>query len=151
MERVLNVAKELYVMYQDRYHCDMDEMKMHKLMYFANRESLIQYNKPLFTTLFKAWKYGPVLDCVRKAYRSSQPFCEIKGSVTEETKKILSNVMDMYGSLDSWKLSNLSHQELSWKYARNGLVAGENGNKPMKEEYIRVDAKTELLKRQLGN
>ena len=46
-----------------------------------------------------------------------------------------------YGSLASWKLSQLSHKELSWKNARIGLKEGENGSRKLNLEDIREDAK----------
>ena len=45
-------------------------MKMHKLMYFSQRESLMYNNEPLFDGVFYGWKYGPVLKEVRSAYMS---------------------------------------------------------------------------------
>ena len=43
MEKTLCVAKALYDMYYKQNGVRMDEMKMHKLMYFSQRESLM-YN-----------------------------------------------------------------------------------------------------------
>ena len=61
MEKTLAVAKSLYSMYGKRFHTSMDEMKMHKLMYFAQRESLMYNRTVLFDEDFYGWKYGPVL------------------------------------------------------------------------------------------
>ncbi len=36
----------------------------------------------------------------------------------------------------TWKLSELSHKEISWKNARAGLHEGENGNRKLKLEDI---------------
>ena len=44
MEKTMCVAKALYDMYYAEKGVHMDEMKMHKLMYFSQRESLM-YNK----------------------------------------------------------------------------------------------------------
>ena len=40
MEKTMCVAKALYDMYYAEKCVHMDEMKMHKLMYFSQRESL---------------------------------------------------------------------------------------------------------------
>ena len=58
------VAKVLYDMYYAEKGVHMDEMKMHKLMYFSQRESLMYNKEPLF-----GWKYGPVLTEVRSEFR----------------------------------------------------------------------------------
>lgn len=36
---------------------------------------------------------------------------------------MLKSVLERYGSLSSWKLSSLSHEEFSWKKANNSLEA----------------------------
>lgn len=47
MEQALSVAKVFYDSYYDCFHEYMDEMKMHKLMYLVQRESLMM-NKDVF-------------------------------------------------------------------------------------------------------
>ena len=42
-------AKELYTEYEKKYGHKMDEMKMHKLMYLTQRESLMLHNTPAFS------------------------------------------------------------------------------------------------------
>lgn len=52
MENALNVAKYLYDTYFERFKRPMDEMKMHKLMYFVQRESLMFRKDVLFDEAF---------------------------------------------------------------------------------------------------
>ena len=40
----------------------------------------------------------------------------------------------------SWKLSEISHKEISWQNARKNLVDGENGSEPLSIDDIRKDA-----------
>lgn len=148
MERTLCVAKALYDMYYEQNGKPMDEMKMHKLMYFAQRESLMCYNEPLFDGTFYGWKYGPVLKEVRGEYHAyACPFKLVSGEVTEDTKVLLKNVLNRYGSLSSWKLSSLSHEEFSWKKARQGLASGDDGNVELSLEAMKVDATKEKVVR----
>ena len=152
MDKTLCVAKHLYQMYADRFGEPMDQLKMHKLMYFANRESLMYSKSPLFNEAFHGWKYGPVLLSVRKAYnpknnQTKEPFADVEGTVSEQTNQYLQDVLDRYGSLSSWKLSALSHDELSWKMARLGLSPDENGDVELSPNLLRVDAKRELERR----
>lgn len=149
MDKTLCVAKQLYQMYHERFGEPMDQLKMHKLMYFANRESLMYSNAPLFSEDFHGWKYGPVLLSVRKAYNAQKdnPFADVNGTVCDETKHYLKDVLDRYGNLTSWKLSHLSHGELSWKMARRGLNPSENGDVKLSPNLLRVDAKRELKRR----
>ena len=147
MEGTLCVAKALYDMYYSEKGMHMDEMKMHKLMYFSQRESLMYNNEPLYDGTFYGWKYGPVLTEVRNEFRLAEPFSHVEGTVTDKTRKLLKSVLDRYGSLSSWKLSRLSHEEFSWKKSRVGLKAEEDGNVKLSLEAMRIDATKELVAR----
>lgn len=147
MEKTMCVAKALYDMYYAEKGVHMDEMKMHKLMYFSQRESLMYNKERLFDATFYGWKYGPVLTTVRSEFRMSKPFSNVQGSVPEETMELLKSVLNRYGSLSSWKLSSLSHEEFSWKKSRVGLAADEDGNVELSLEAMKVDATKELVAR----
>ena len=135
MEKTLAVAKYLNELNLKKYGCNMSEMKMHKMMYFSQRESLIVNDNPLFDSEFEAWRYGPVLTDVRAQYSLGLLF------------KKESDVYERYSRFSAWDLSTLSHSELSWKQAREGLRPEENCNKKMSLSAMRVDAKREVLKR----
>lgn len=147
MENTLCVAKALYEMYYEQNGICMDEMKMHKLMYFSQRESLMYNNEPLFDGIFYGWKYGPVLKEVRSAYKNNTLASESSETLSDATLKLLKSVMERYGSLSSWKLSSLSHEEFSWKKARKGLEAADDGNVELSLDAMKVDATRELIDR----
>jgi uncharacterized phage-associated protein len=147
MEKTMCVAKALYDMYYDKTGVRMDEMKMHKLMYFSQRESLMYHDEPLFDGTFYGWKYGPVLKEVRSEYKLEEPFSGVESSVAEGTLTLLESVLERYGTLSSWKLSSLSHEEFSWKKARTGLAAGEDGNVELSMRDMKVDATKEMVAR----
>ena len=147
MEKTMCVAKALYDMYYAEKGVHMDEMKMHKLMYFSQRESLMCNKEPLFNATFYGWKFGPVLKEVRSEFRMLNPFSNVEDLVSEQTKELLKSVLVRYGSLSSWKLSSLSHEEFSWKKARVGLEASEDGNVELSLEAMKVDATKELVAR----
>lgn len=46
----------------------IDEMKLHKLLYLTQRESLAITGQPLFEEEFEGWKYAPVCREVRSCY-----------------------------------------------------------------------------------
>ena len=146
MADVKCVGAYLNSLYMAKYSENMDEMKMHKLMYFSQRESLMRYNEALFEEDFLGWKYGPVLLSVRDEYRkkgSNPPFGNVRCCLTELEKSLLNSVMNRYGSLSSWKLSSLSHAELSWRKSRKGLKASDNRNVKLELNAMRVDAARE--------
>jgi uncharacterized phage-associated protein len=114
----------------------IDEMKLHKLMYFAQRESFVQNDAPLFNEEFEAWKYGPVLREIRAHYRAND-FIDYDD---EQLTPIMDRVFEEYSHIMSWSLSMISHSEESWQRAREGVPDGINSNRKIKTEDIRIDA-----------
>lgn len=147
MSRTLTVAKYLNELNVHKHGCNMDEMKMHKMMYFSQRESLMITDNPLFGDTFEAWKFGPALRSVRDEYKSHHMFESVTDSLSTKEKKIITSVFNRYDSFNAWDLSTLSHEEFSWKQAREGLAPDENGNKKLSLKAIKVDAKREMLRR----
>lgn len=147
MSSTLAVAKYLNELNLHKHGCNMDEMKMHKMMYLSQRESLMITDNPLFNDSFEAWKFGPVLRNVRNEYKHGEMFKSVNETLTDEEKKLVSSVFERYDSFDAWDLSSLSHEEFSWKQAREGLAPNENGTKKLSLHAMRVDAKREMLRR----
>ena len=147
MSKTLAVAKYLNELNVERHGCDMDEMKMHKMMYFSQRESLMNTNNPLFGDSFEAWKFGPVLRSVRNEYKRNHMFESVNETVNEEEKRLVESVFERYDSFDAWDLSSLSHEEFSWKQAREGLAPNENGSQKLSLPAMRVVAKREMLRK----
>lgn len=147
MSSALAVAKYLNELNVHKHGCGMDEMKMHKMMYFSQRESLMIDDNPLFEDLFEAWKFGPVLRNVRNEYKRDQMFTSVNETLNEKEKELVSSVFERYDSYDAWDLSSLSHEEFSWKQAREGLAPNENGSRKISLQAMRVDAKREMLRR----
>lgn len=149
MITALQAASYISQRYEKETGGRIDEMKLHKLLYFAQRESLIAQNEPLFQDKFVAWKYGPVMLCVREIYK----ICPLSSFLTmpELTpyKSIFDSVFHRYANRSSWSLSILTHGEYSWQKAREGLTPDENGYKMMDVKDIKKDAERVQLRRLL--
>ena len=150
MEKALTVAKTLYDAYKDMFGNNIDEMKMHKIMYFAQKESVIVNGDFLFSEDFRGYKYGPVLLEIRQQYSETSPFSAISENVSSQSKDLLKAVLNRYGSVSPWTLSRLSHAEISWKLSRSGLDPSDNNGKIISKEAIALDAKREIIARRLG-
>lgn len=140
MVKIVDVAAYIVHRYAELTGEPLDEMKLHKLLYFTQRESFAITGKPAFSGSFEGWKFGPVSREVRNAYCEGEIVCPTQ-EVPDTVQYIVSNVILEYGSLASWKLSELSHRELSWINARRGLAPSENGSRPLRLEDIQEDAK----------
>ena len=138
MEKLKVVASYICMKYQKEYGTKIDEMKLHKILYFSQRESLIQNDCPLFENTFYGWKYGPVLKEIRKFYRDD--VLNEKNTLLVASIEVLDKVFYKYSQKDSWNLSILTHGEISWRNSRIGIPEGENGDNPMKLSDIRLDA-----------
>lgn len=140
MERIIDVAQYIFTEYKTISGNVIDEMKLHKLLYLAQRESLAIVGQPMFAEKFEGWKYGPVCRAVRNCYTEDGMFGEEIHEIANENAYIAKNIIMQYGAYESWKLSELSHRELSWQNARKGIPEGQNGCKKLRLEDIRKDA-----------
>lgn len=138
MYNAVDIAKYVVQKYKEKFDRQLDELKLHKLLYLLYREYIIQYNDKLFEENFYGWKFGPILKSVRKQYESLND-CNIE--LNENIKKLINDILDKYGKKSSWSLSRLTYGEISWKNSRIGIEEGKNGDNPIKYEDIVIDAK----------
>ena len=101
MEKIINVAQYVFTAYKKITGEVIDEMKLHKLLYFAQRESLAITNEPLFEGEFEGWKYGPVCKEIRNSI-TKDGIIDYDSDISDECKYIINNIILEYGSLASW-------------------------------------------------
>lgn len=140
MEKVFDVANYICEEYFKLSGERIDEMKLHKLLYFSQRENLAFRGELLFKEDFEGWKYGPVCVNVRKNFCEGEMLCGKPGKISSDSEYIVNNVIAQYAELASWKLSQLSHAELSWINSRKGLSCDQNGHKALSVEDMKKDA-----------
>ena len=140
MDKITNVADYIIKRYRELTGEYLDEMKLHKLLYFTQREAFAILGEPAFDGEFEGWKYGPVSRDVRNSFMNVEIIVPTQ-PISDSVQYIASNVIMEYGSLASWKLSELSHREISWNNARKGLAPSENGNRVIDLNDIKEDAK----------
>lgn len=147
MIKVNKVASYIYNRYLEEFKETVSEMKLHKLLYFTQRESLIQTGNPMFKESFWAWRYGPVLTEIRGCYANR----EFDDMPTEDFIKdnlgIFDFVFSYYAPKDAWSLSRLTHGEYSWIHARGNSLPNQSCNTPLAIEDIRKDAERIKLRR----
>lgn len=133
-------AKYLIHRYEQESGRVMDEMKLHKLLYFTQRESFVLLGKPMFSEKFEAWKYGPVMRCIRQGDWKYMPTAALqKGS---EYIPVLEDTFRRYASMDSWTLSNISHGETCWQKAKDKEV----GSSPVEIETSDIEYDARVIK-----
>ncbi|MCB2409406.1 Panacea domain-containing protein [Hymenobacter lucidus] len=100
---------------------DITNLKLQKLVYYAQGFHLAMYDKPLFADPIEAWQYGPVVSELYHAYKQngSQIITptnsyEFSDKFTKEQEELLSEVNEVYGQFSGMKLMNMTHEERPW-------------------------------------
>ena len=140
MVGVIKVASYIADRYLKDFGERIGEMKLHKLLYFTQRESLIRKGVPMFEEEIRAWKYGPVVPCVRQAYKGDQLHVLPSEDEQEVYGEVLEFVMNEYAPSGVWTLVSVSHGQKSWKRARVGYGEQDSSDVLMKLEDMREDA-----------
>lgn len=98
----------------------LSNLKLQKLLYYAQGFYLALYDKPLFEDRIEAWTHGPVVPVVYHNYKKygsdALPFPEnfYIDKYDSETKNLLNEIYDSYGQYSAVYLRNLTHQEAPW-------------------------------------
>lgn len=147
MLSVAKAASYIYHRYKEEKETNIDEMKLHKLLYLSQRESIIVTGEPMFSAPFEAWKYGPVVVEVRDLYRKEALNETLTEQELEKYKPVFDYVFVNYADKDSWSLSILTHSETSWQNARKGLGPDDQSSNQLRLEDIRNDAEMMKMRR----
>lgn len=98
---------------------DLTNLKLQKLLYYAQGCHLAKYGKPLFSDSFHKWKYGPVVQAVYEEYKifGSSPLAVPKDLTMDFDKKktiFLVQILETYGKYTALDLSEMTHNESPW-------------------------------------
>lgn len=133
-------------------------LKLQKLMYYAQAWHLAITGNRLFDNNFEAWVHGPVLVSLYDDYKSFRwnpikrsDLCEgsfekIKQNINDtEVLDILDDVVDEYFGLSAYELERLTHLEEPWLRARNGIPNDEPSNAEIFDKWM-IDYYKQYLK-----
>lgn len=99
----------------------ISNLKLQKLVYYAQGFHLALHSKPLFNESIEAWMHGPVIPELYHHYKEhgATPIpkpMDLDFSVySDEVKELLDEVYMVYGQYSAWKLRELTHDEPTWK------------------------------------
>ena len=102
MVDVHTIASYINQRYEYQYGSRIDEMKLQILLYFMQREGIVQTGSPLFEATFYAHPFGPYLPEVHAAYISNSLHDVLPSSVLEEYKPIFDSVFDNFNIFKKW-------------------------------------------------
>ncbi|CAM8505744.1 TPA: Panacea domain-containing protein [Morganella morganii] len=109
----------------------ISNMKLQKLVYYAQGFSLALLGHPLFENKIEAWMHGPVVPDLYHQYKSHgncalpAPESVDESKFSEDELDLLNEVWDVFGQFSAWKLRNMTHEESPWK---GNYVEGVGGS-----------------------
>lgn len=141
MENILDISKYIIERYKYMVNESMDEMKLHKLLYFLLRESIAINKKALFENDFEAWRLGPVSKKVRYAFLKGSLKNGNSKNISNSSKILINDILEAYGKIESFNLSMMTHNEYCFKNARKDTYFNEPCSEKIKTVDILKDAK----------
>lgn len=116
-------------------------MKLQKIVYYAQVESLVHYSRPLFSEKILAWRGGPVVRELFNKHRGLKFLGQValgdSARLSIEQKACVSWAVEKYARLDGDTLSHLTHIEAPWKNARKGLSPEDSSDAEITPQAIK--------------
>jgi uncharacterized phage-associated protein len=120
--KAMTIAK-WFIAWAEAEEEELSNMKLQKLLYYAQGHHLAQYQRPLFDGQIEAWSHGPVVPQVYRAFKKfgrspiqlpeSDPFTW--DEVDADTTEFLGKVWNTYGGYSAGRLRTMTHDEPPWQ------------------------------------
>jgi uncharacterized phage-associated protein len=98
----------------------ISNLKLQKLVYYAQGFHLALFDTPLFNEPIEAWTHGPVVPELYHHYKQYEPGpIELPSDVNFDIysgpkKDFLNEIYNALGQFSAWKLRNMTHAEPPW-------------------------------------
>jgi len=107
----------------------ISNLKLQKLLYYAQGWHLALYNKPLFSDRIEAWVYGSVVPTVYRKYQKYSykninedvEYPQFASSDIAYLRDFLDEFLGEFLQLDAFEMERMTHRELPWLEARGDL------------------------------
>lgn len=120
MLKANDVAKFMLSLEDQEAGDTISNLKLQKLLYYAQGFHLALFDKPLFEERVLAWTHGPVVREVWESYREhGSAGIPIPSDVNFDlfdgtTADFLKEIHRYFGQFSAWKLRNMTHEESPW-------------------------------------
>jgi len=121
----------------------LSNLKLQKLVYYAQGLHLVINNTPLFSERILAWKYGPVVPDVYHEYKiheaggiPSDPTFN-PSSIDENTKEFLDEIYNVFGQFSAIRLMEIAHSDRCWEDAGIGNEISHDSMKECLKKYLK--------------
>src|SRR5260364_15608 len=117
MVSVFDVANYFLTLVEEEVGDALSNLKLQKLVYYAQGFHLALFSRPLFENAIEAWTHGPVIPGLYHAYKQygagalPRPVDFDLDIFDRETCELLDEVYQVYGQYSAWMLRDITHQE----------------------------------------
>lgn len=118
MVEVIKIASYISQRYEYQFCARIDEMKLQIMLYFAQRESLVQTGQPLFAESFSAKDAVLSIPSVHVAYASDALHDKLSDEALKKYQSVFDHIFKSYAAKDMIGLTTLIQSEFSWKRAQ---------------------------------
>lgn len=136
---------ETIIEHSRKRNIEVTNLKLQKLVYYAQAWNLALRNRAIFNEAIEAWVHGPVVPSVfrrYKEYRWRTIDSRVSSISDADLNRHIDYVLDSYGSLDATQLERLTHREDPWKLARIGVPSDEPSHNIITTENMRLFYRT---------
>ncbi|MGX5592199.1 Panacea domain-containing protein [Bacillus cereus] len=151
MAKVMDVAKYLINQSRPGTQENITNLKLQKLLYYAQGFNLAIKEKALFEEDIEAWVHGPVVPEVYSEFKD-YTYNDINGIydekeivLTKEEIDLLDNMWNIFQSYSGKVLEEMTHNEEPWINARNGLGVLDYSNHVIEKTIIQQYFKKEYI------
>lgn len=132
-QHTASAIADWFIAWADAQDADVSNLKLQKLLYYAQGHFLGSTGAPLFTDDLRAWAHGPVIPSIYhrfKQYGGSPIDAEVAipenfdWSEYQDVQQHLANIWATYGEYSAWALRNRTHREAPWRQAWDSDTAG---------------------------
>jgi uncharacterized phage-associated protein len=119
----------------------ISNLKLQKLVYYAQAWHLGLYGRPLIEQDFEAWVHGPVIPSLYQKYKSFgwQPILEdTLPELPSEVEKHLEEVAEEYFACDAYELEQMTHTEEPWMLARKNLPPDAPSSEVIEQAWMKA-------------
>lgn len=115
----IDVAKYFIEISSHEDEPDLTNLKLQKLLYFAQGKFLAQFGVPLFQEEIEAWDFGPVVKNVYHEFKHCGAFpitvfdTDVSVDMPEKTKAFLDSIWSEYAKYSAGYLVQITHKENS--------------------------------------
>lgn len=126
----------------------ISNLKLQKLVYYAQAWHLALFNGPLFRGTFQAWVHGPVLPELYQRFKvfGWKPIIEDvdQPQLPAAISEFLAQITEAYMPYEALALEQMTHAELPWQQARAGLPPEAASTAPLDETLMKSFYKKRL-------